>query len=63
MKISNLVALIVSNELDSNIQVVSNYLKALKENKINKLDIIFLKITPKILMGVFISIKKGGKKM
>ena len=46
MKISNLVSLIVPNELDSNIQIVSNYLKVLKEDKINKFDLIFPNITP-----------------
>ena len=47
LKISELPPLIVPKELDSNIQLVANYLKALKENKINNFDLIFPKITPK----------------
>ena len=46
MKIENLAPLIVPNQLDSNIQVVANYLKAVKENKINEQDLIFPNITP-----------------
>jgi len=62
MKISNLAPLIVPNELDSNVQVVSNYLKALKENKINKFDLIFPNITPKDFENRCITIKKKNKK-
>jgi len=46
IKISNLAPLIVPNNLDSNIQLVSNYLKAIKENKLNNFDLIFPNITP-----------------
>ena len=46
IKIAELAPLIVPKELDSNIQVVANYLKALKEDKINNYDLIFPKITP-----------------
>jgi hypothetical protein len=46
LTISQLPPLIVPQELDSNIQLVANYLKALKENKINTKDLIFPKITP-----------------
>jgi len=61
MKISNLAPLIVPNELDSNIQVVSNYLKALKEDKINKLDLIFPNITPSDFDGRFYLLRKNKK--
>lgn len=53
MKISNLDPLIVPNELDSNIQIVSNYLKGLKEDKINKFDLIFPNIILKNFEGRF----------
>ena len=46
MKISNLAPLIVPKELDSNIQIVAHYLKALKENKIDYNDLFFPNITP-----------------
>ena len=46
MKISNLAPLIINDENRTNIEVVANYLKALKENKINDYDLIFPKITP-----------------
>ena len=46
LTIFNLPPLIVPKELDSNIQLVANYLKALKENNINEKDLIFPKITP-----------------
>ena len=59
MKISNLAPLIVQNELDSNVQIVSNYLKALKEDKINKFDLIFPNITPKDFDGRFYFFKKN----
>jgi len=36
----------VPKQLDSNIEVVANYLKALKDNKISKFDLIFPNITP-----------------
>ena len=32
--------------MDSNVEVVANYLKALKEDKISKFDLIFPNITP-----------------
>ena len=46
MTINNLPPLIVPKELNSNIQIVANYLMALKEKKINKFDLIIPKITP-----------------
>ena len=46
MKISELPPLIVPDKLDSNIKIVSNYLKALKEDKISRYDLIFPNITP-----------------
>ena len=46
LKISNLPPLIVPKELNSDIQFVANYLKALKEDKINKFDLFFPGITP-----------------
>ena len=46
MKIGELPPLIVPKELDSNIQIVAIYLKALKEDKINNYDLIFPNITP-----------------
>jgi len=46
LTISDLPPLIASKKLDSNIQLVANYLKALKENKINEKDLIFPNITP-----------------
>ena len=38
--------LTVTKELNSNIQIVSNYLKLLKENKIDKVDLFFEGMTP-----------------
>ena len=46
MKISNIPPLIVPDSLDSNIQIVANYLKALKEDRISKNDLYFPNITP-----------------
>ena len=46
IKIANLAPLIVPNNISCNIEVVANYLKALKENKINEFDLIFPGITP-----------------
>ena len=46
LEISHLAPLIVPKQLDSNIQLVSIYLKALKEDKINGYDLIFPEITP-----------------
>ena len=58
IKISNLAPLIVPKELDSNVQLVANYLKAIKENKINKYDLIFPNITPVDFESRFYFIKK-----
>ena len=58
LKISNLPPLIVPKELDSDIQIVANYLKALKENKINEFDLIFPNITPSEFEKNFYYIKK-----
>ena len=47
IKISDLAPLIISPfQLDSNIEVVANYLKSIKEDKISKFDLIFPNITP-----------------
>ena len=46
MKISNLPPLLVPKELDSNIQIVANYLKSLLENRIDKFDLIIPNVTP-----------------
>ena len=46
IKIANLAPLIVPKELDSDIQLVANYLKAMEEDKINRFDLIFPNITP-----------------
>ena len=46
IKILDLAPLIVPNNLDSNIQLVSNYLKAIEEDKLNNFDLIFPNITP-----------------
>ena len=46
MKISLLFPLIVPKEIYSDIQIVANYLKCLKENKISDYDLIIPKITP-----------------
>ena len=48
LKITNLAPLIVPKNISCNIEVVANYLKALKENKINDFDLIFPDITPDI---------------
>ena len=65
MKISNLSPLIVSKEIDSNIQIVANYLKCLKENKISDYDLIIPNITPegiKEMSKTPIQLKKPKKK-
>ncbi len=46
LTINNLAPLIVSEDITSNIQIVCNYLKALKEKQINEKDLIFPGITP-----------------
>jgi len=58
LTISELPPLIVPKELDSNIQIVANYLKALKENKINNKDLIFPKITPEDFEERYFFVKK-----
>ena len=40
LKISDLAPLIVPDDIESNVEIVANYLKALKEDKINKYDLI-----------------------
>ena len=49
LKLKNLAPLIEEKKIDSNVQVVANYLKLLKENEdaLNKNDIIFEGISPK----------------
>ena len=46
LSIKNLSPLIVTNEIDSNIQIVANYLKALKNDEIDKIDLYFEKVSP-----------------
>ena len=63
IKISKLPSLIVPNELDSNIQIVANYLKSLKEKKIDKFDLIFPNITPSDFKNHIIYDKKNKEKI
>ena len=58
LKISNLPPLIVPKELNSDIQFVANYLKALKEDKINKFDLFFPGITPNDFENLYYIFKK-----
>jgi len=58
LKISNLAPLIVPKELNSDIQIVANYLKTLKEDKINNYDLFFPAITPSDFENRFYYIKK-----
>jgi len=46
LSIKKLSPLVVRNEIYSNIQIVSNYLKALRNDEIDKIDLYFEKITP-----------------
>ena len=46
IKIAELESLIVPDKISCDIEIVANYLKALKENKINYYDFIFPDITP-----------------
>lgn len=46
LSIKKLSPLILSNKIDSNIQIGSNYLKALRNEEIDKIDLYFEKITP-----------------
>jgi hypothetical protein len=62
MKISNLSPLIVPKELDSNIQIVANYLKSLKEKKIDGYDLIFPNVTPIDFNNHIITYKKTKQK-
>ena len=61
MKISNLAPLIVPKQIDSNIQIVANYLKSLKEDRINNYDLIFPNITPEYFVERFYYIKAKKK--
>ena len=63
MKISDLPPLIVPKELNSNIQIVANYLKALNDNKINQFDLFFPKITPEIFLDNIIMYKNKKEKV
>ena len=62
IKITDLAPLIVPKELDSNIEVVANYLKALKEKKISEYDLIFPNITPVDFEKESTYVIKGKKK-
>ena len=48
LSINKLAPLIVENDLNSNAQIVANYLKALKNNIIDKNDLYFEKISPEV---------------
>ena len=61
LSIDNLAPLIVSQELTSNIQIVCNYLKELKEYNINKRDLFFPGITPEIVKETIFIGKKDAK--
>ena len=50
IKIDNLAPLIVPENINCNIEIVANYLKALNENGINEYDLIFEGITPQDLV-------------
>ena len=63
MKISNLPLLIVPENLDSNIQIVANYLKFQKNDEINNYDLIIPKVTPKDFENRIIEFKKSKKKV
>ena len=63
IKITNLSPLIVPNNLDSNIQIVANYLKCLKEGKINDFDLIIPNVTPVGWEKRIITYKKTKKKI
>ena len=63
IKITDLAPLIVPKELDCNIEVVANYLKALKEKKIATYDLIFPNITPVDFEKDCYYIGKGRKKI
>ena len=52
MKLTELSPLIVPKNIDSKIQIVSNYLKCLKEDKISDYDLIIPKITPESLIEI-----------
>ena len=58
MTIKNLAPLIVPNNFNSNIQIVCNYLKLRKENKIN---LNFPGITPEGIRNKKLVIKNNGK--
>ena len=57
IKIDKLAPLIVPENINCNIEIVANYLKALKENRINEYDLIFEGITPKDLVNKKTSLK------
>ena len=63
MKISDIPNLIVPKELDSNIQLVTNYLKALKEDKIDLYDLAFPNITPEFIAKGYKIKTKGGERL
>ena len=63
MKISNLPFLIVPEELDSNIQIIANYLNCQQKDEINNYDLIIPKVTPKDFENRTIEFKKSKKKV
>ena len=62
IKIAELAPLIVPKDISSNIEVIANYLKALKENKIDRNDFIFPKITPDFFQNRFYIDKNKNRK-
>ena len=63
LTISNLCPLIVPNSIECNIQVVANYLKSLKEKKIDNFDLFFPNITPSDFATRVITFQKPKKKI
>ena len=61
MSIYNLEPLMVSDNISSNIQIVCNYLKLRKKNKINDVDLYFPGITPEEIKDNQLIIKKKDK--
>ena len=63
MQILNLPSLIVPKNLDSNIQIVANYIKSLKDGKINDNDLIIPNVTPDGWENRTFRIKNSKQKM
>ena len=63
MKILNLPLLIVPEELDSNIQIIANYLNCQQKDEINNYDLIIPKVTPKDFENRTLGFKKSKNKI